>query len=136
MKLVILLLHLLKCSKCMLLIVQYKSLSKKINYSSKTLYYRNVNTLRCWAESIYWSAIFVWKSVVRLQMFGSFFEYWDNRHQNIDRELRHCINCLKANIYTIKYELHMLLLNILYSNLRKEFCPQPWLRRPNCDQFF
>ena len=58
------------------------------------------------------------------------------RHQNIDRELRHCNYCLKSNIYSVEDEFDMLLICALYSNLRTKFLLQRWLCRHICNQLF
>ena len=113
------------------------NLNEKVNKSSKTLYYRHFKTRLDVERYLSIDLPYLYKrALFNSRCSGHSLNIETGRHQNIDRELKHCHYCLKSNIYSIEDELHMLLLCPLYSNLRTEFFLQRWLCRHICNPLF
>ena len=114
-----------------------QNLNEKVNKSSKTLYHRNFKTRLDFERYLSIDLPYLYKiALSNFRCSCHSLNIETGRHQNIDRELRHCNYCLKSNIYSVEDEFHMLLICALYSNLRTEFFLQRWLCRHICNQLF
>jgi len=83
---------------------------QNLNRSSKTLYYRNFKTRLDVERYLSINIPYLYKRALsNFRCSCHSLNIETGRHQNIDRELRHCNYCSKSNIYSIEDELHMLL---------------------------
>lgn len=112
-------------------------LQESVNTSSKTIHYRqfksplDVETYLCIDLPYMYK-----KALSNFRCSGHQLKIETGRHLKIDREFRFCEFCLKSNVYSVEDEFHMLLVCLLYSNLRQELFLQQWLNKIICLQTF